>query len=304
MTARPTARALRWVWALVVVAVVTVVVVREWGRVGERVGDLSWQLLVVAFLATSGAKLCLGENARLAAAGHGIELPRLVAMRLYNVSQLGKYVPGSVWQFVGRAVAYRDRGAGYGAIRDALLTESLWLIGGAGLTGVVLGGTAVLPVVVGGLSRTTMTWLAVGAGVVLVVVVAVVLSRRSAVVRYVRAAAPTPRVLGIQALTWLLLGTGCWAVCRAADVSPPWPYAVGLFAAGYAVGFVVLLAPAGLGVRDGILVAGLLPFTDSATAIVIAVVARLVYLGVEVVLVVVGEGAAALRRRRGVSAHS
>lgn len=280
-------------WVVVVAVAAAAVAGREWERISDRVSDLSPALVLAGAVATLAAKLALGENARVAAGRHGIDLTWAQATRLYNLSQLGKYVPGSVWQFVGRGVSYRERGARLGDIRDALLTESLWVIGGAAVVGLALGGTAVLPAVASAVDGRTGVWLVAGTAVVVVAVLTVVAVRgrraRARALEYTRRAVPTPRAVLTQALVWGLLGTGFWCFCLAADVSVSWPYAVGLFSAAYALGFVVLLAPAGLGVRDAVLVAGLLPVTGAETGLLVAVVARLVYLLVELVLVAAGE---------------
>ena len=65
------------------------------------------------------------------------------------------------------------------------------------------------------------------------------------------------------------------------------PYAIGLFAAAYAVGFLVLFVPAGLGVRDAILVVGLLAEATEAQALVVVLVARVWYVAAELLLVAV-----------------
>jgi hypothetical protein len=289
-------------WVLVVLAAAAVVAVREWDQMADRAGSLSVPLLAAGLVATAAAKLALGENARLAAGGHGIVLSFAAALRLYNLSQLGKYVPGSVWQFVGRAVAYRDRSARYGDIRDALVTESLWIVAGAAVVGLSLGGVAVVPAVTAGVAPSTARWLLVGAIAVVaaIALTVIVRGRRAAagLARYARLAVPGPRAALTQAAVWTLLGTGFWFFCRAAEVPVTWPFAVGLFAAAYALGFLVLLAPAGLGVRDAVLVAGLLPLAGAETGLLVAVVARLGYVLVELALVAVGEGWLLLTRRR------
>ena len=52
--------------------------------------DMSSVLLGASFLTMLGAKLLLGENARLAAARASLALGFWTAARLYNLSQLGK----------------------------------------------------------------------------------------------------------------------------------------------------------------------------------------------------------------------
>jgi glycosyltransferase 2 family protein len=57
----------------------------------------------------------------------------------------------------------------------------------------------------------------------------------------------------------------------AADV----PLVVAAYAAAYAAGFLALLTPAGLGVREGVLVVALAPVLPAGPALVVALVSRL-----------------------------
>ncbi len=62
--------------------------------------------------------------------------------------------------------------------------------------------------------------------------------------------------LGLQALTWLGYGLGLYVMIRALAPALPWaalPRIVGGYALSYLIGYASLLAPAGLGVREGAL---------------------------------------------------
>lgn len=251
-------------------------------------------LLASSFLLVMLAKLFLGENARIAASRSGIELSFPVATRLYNLSQLGKYLPGSIWQYVGRAAAYRTRGASYGQIRDSLMTESLWVILGAMATGLVLCGPAILAIVERSLSPMLQLWLVVGAVIAAVGFCVLLLWKREALFRYLHSAIPTPRALLVQLFVWLFLGLSFWVLLRACGMAAGPFFSIGLFAAAYAVGFMVPFAPAGLGIRDGILTLGLLPYAPAGQALAVTVIARLIYLLVELMLVAVQEAWVAL----------
>src|SRR5690606_6653066 len=148
----------------------------------------------------------------IAATRNGISLDFPTAARLYNLSQLGKYVPGSIWQFVGRAAAYRRRGAAYGAIRDALLIESLWIVAAAALVGLLLTGPAVIGLVAGSLSAAVAWWLVGGISAVALGVLFVLAWKRQVALRYARMALPTARVVIVQAAIWALLGLAFWVL--------------------------------------------------------------------------------------------
>jgi uncharacterized membrane protein YbhN (UPF0104 family) len=248
----------------------------------------SW-MLAASFLCTMAAKFLLGENARIAARHGGIELDYATAARLYNLSQLGKYIPGSIWQFVGRAAAYRNLGAGYGAIRDSLMTESLWVVGGAGAIGLTLSGSAIVGILDQGLGPVVRWWFIGGFALVVLAAAVMLFLRRSALLRYLRSAIPTPRALLVQAGIWALLGTAFWVLAHACGMPAALGFSIGLFATAYAVGFLVPIAPAGLGVRDAILTLGLMPYASAGEALAVTAVSRLIYLAVELLLVAIQE---------------
>lgn len=286
--ARPVVTA---VWIVLVLAAAAWFAVAQWGRISDRVAGLNGAGVALGAVLVLAAKVLLAENARQAAGAHEVRLDFRTAFRLYNLSQLGKYVPGAVWQYVGRAAAYRDLGARPARIRDALVTETLWVTGAAAIIGSLLAGSGVWPVVedaVDGSRAVLVSLVAVAVLAVAAVAVTLVVARRS-LVAYARAAVPGPRAALTLVAVWLLLGAAFVVTARAAGVPAPWGYGAGLFAVAYAVGVVVLLAPAGLGVREAVLTVGLLPLASADAVLVAVVVSRLVYVGVEVVLVGVQE---------------
>lgn len=274
----------KWAWLACVLVAAGLVIARSWDEIVEMLRGLSPWLLAGSIVLTAIAKLFLAENARIAARRCGIPLRYLQAARLYNLSQLGKYLPGSIWQFVGRAAAYRNLGAAFPQIRDSLLTESLWILAAAALVGALLTGPGIVEVVTQTLSPALAWWLVGLAAAGLLVVAALAVYRWSALLAYLKLLVPPVNAVLVQALIWSLLGAAFWCLLVASGIHAGIWFSIGLFAAAYAVGFMVPFAPAGLGVRDGILVLGLLPFTTTAEAVAIALLARVVYLVVDVVL--------------------
>jgi hypothetical protein len=270
---------------------------RAWPEVRQGLRDMAPALVVLSVALTVMAKLALGENARIAARRCGIGLGYGTALRLYNISQLGKYIPGSIWQFVGRAAAYRSRNAGYAAIRDSLLVESLWVVASAMIVGVALIGMQTADLLRESAPAAVLYWLGGLAGAGILLLAGAFVWKRTLLARYLRLAWPGPWLVAVQVVTWALLGSSFWMLARAAHVDIGAFYATGLFALAFAFGFMVPIAPAGLGIRDGILTLGLLPYTSLQTAVIITIVARLVYLVAELGLAGVQELAVAMIRR-------
>lgn len=95
---------------LIFVAIVVVVVRNRESFVDtmRRVGPGGATLSLLAGVIGIGAS---GMQWRTVQGGLGIELRRSDALRVFFVSQLGKYLPGSVWPIVMQMEAARQRGA-------------------------------------------------------------------------------------------------------------------------------------------------------------------------------------------------
>jgi hypothetical protein len=279
----------KWAWIACVLVVAGALLARGWDGIAAMLRRASLADIATSIGLTVAAKAMLAQNAKLAAARNGIAMDYATATRLYNLSQLGKYVPGSIWQFVGRAAAYRRLGATYAAIRDSLLIESLWIVVAAALVGLALTGPVAVELVTESLTPGLRAWLVGGMAVAGTAAAGVALLKREVALRYLRLAVPSARVVLVQAMLWLLLGLAFWILARACGLQVGVGFATGLFAAAYAVGFMVPFAPAGLGIRDAILTLGLLPHAATGEALAITVLARAVYLLVDVGLVVVQE---------------
>src|SRR6266540_1070061 len=217
-------------------------------------------------------------------------------VRIWFLANLARYVPGNVWSFVGAVELARREGA---QRRTTLAVMALTQALSVGLA--LLLGLPVLLAEWARLGRPALLGLAL---VVSLALLGLALWRPlegrlrasypnlgPALDRLLRrggggagAAAPVlPRrgvVLGLAAgyvLYWGLTGLAFAALIRAIFPLPASaiPLAVAGYAAGYAVGFLSLLTPAGLGVREGVLVLALAPVMPAGPALVVALVSRL-----------------------------
>ena len=83
------------------------------------------------------------------------------------------------------------------------------------------------------------------------------------------------RVTMLNAAAWVLNGTAAWLLLRALVPSPPAPlFVIAIYACAWLVGFVIVFAPSGLGVREATLIALLSPKLGVAAATAAAVAFR------------------------------
>lgn len=236
-------------------------------------------------------------------AGHDIALPLGATLAIWCYSILGKYVPGKALLWAVRYAYYRARCPAFSgpALLRCFVLE--FFCGVAAGFALALLATIVVP------TPLATPGLRLAAGAMLLASLAAVhpavlawfehwLSRALKV-----EAAPTRIGAGetLAAITayaagWIILGLAVFLLARAVEPSLRWsacPYVAAAYVVAGLVGFLALFAPSGIGVREGVLIAGLSQVMPLDGATVVAVLARLVSTVGEVLL---AAGAAALGR--------
>ncbi|SDS55570.1 lysylphosphatidylglycerol synthase transmembrane domain-containing protein [Actinopolymorpha singaporensis] len=282
-------RAARLGFAAIAVTFGVLAVATRWGEVTSALARLQPLLvlaaLVPAILALSSAMVMW----RLLLAGLGSRLPARVAARVLFVSQLGKHLPGSVWPMLAQMELGRDQGVPRRRTATAFVLAML-----VSLTTGLLVASGTLPLAAGAQTR-AYRWAFLLTPLFLVVlhprVLNPLLSRLLRVVRRPAVERPltgrtTAQVAATGVGQWLLNGLHAWilAVGLGADPVAAVPLAVGGFALAWCVGFLVVVAPAGLGVREAVLVATLAPVLAPADALVLALVSRVLLTASDLIL--------------------
>ena len=251
-------------------------------------------------------------------------------VRAYYVSHLGKYAPGKAWALLLRATLTHSPEVHGGYAGLTAFYEVLTTMASGALVAVVLlaalGPTSTAPFDPHALGRLILGQTVEGAEVDHVAVLALAallllavgtpllpplfnrLARRLTLPFRGKNAPPLPRLgpaalvegLGITAVGWVLLGLSLWAALQATAPRPlPWSAellgrSTAYLGIAYVAGFVLLVAPGGLGVREFFLTLFLTPeigralTLDAAEArftVVAAVLAlRLVWTAAELVM--------------------
>ncbi len=187
----------------------------------------------------------------------------------FFAGQLGKYLPGGAWQWVGRAALIMRLGVPTGPAAASLGLEALGSAAAAALVAPLAAGRAGIAV-------------AVTAGVIVVVAARLPVVQRGA--RRLPGLGRVelrllPGLVGRYAAVWVVFGFAFWLTARALYTVPvsDLPRYVGVFAAAWVVGFVIVFAPGGLGAREAVLYALLRGHLGEAEAIVLATVSRMLF---------------------------
>jgi hypothetical protein len=284
----PSRRVRKWAavaWMLVVLVAVAFVLRSRGAEVTVLLRQGRTSPLLLSLLFVLSAKALLASILRSAAGTHGVVLSQRESAIIYHRSQLAKYVPGSVWHFATKAGMLAPRYADASKTGRLMATEVAWVIGSATIVG---SGMLAASFVRGELPidalRLDAAWLLPVIGVLGLTVVA--MNRRWAFLHL-----PTPGVALRLGAIWMLLGASFAAVVTAVPTSVSMNLSLGIlltgaFAVGYVAGFVAPFAPAGLGVREGVLIALLGPAIGVGEAIVTAALSRLVYVVAELVVAI------------------
>lgn len=254
-------------------------------RVGLSLGQLrglDWNpdpgpMVASCLLLMLGYFVSAGLWGRLVVDLGGPAVPALDAVRMFMVANLGRYLPGKVWQIAGLAVMARNRGVPAGtATAAAVLGQGIALVA-ATLVG--------LGALVGGPPDIRRWGLPGAALIVAATAVALappIFARASALwFRVAKQEAPPGlgsvhaiRWLGLYLANWALYAFSFWLLAASFGYRGAIVPVGSAFAAAYVLGYVMIFAPAGVGVREGFLVAFLTPFFGAGPAAALALIAR------------------------------
>ena len=272
--------------ALTVLVVVLAIAALQRNWEAFRAQEIDWRLapgwlaLSVAAVLTSYAVLVWAW--RLVVVSQHQRLPYWEAARIWALASLGKYLPGKVWSVAGAWVLAQRAGVDPSvAVLSALVLQALAIASG------VMVGTGPVAISFSGEGA----WLPMAAGVAGLVATVGLWGLSSArMMRIVRRLAPARLgalrplrrgtlavALAANLVAWLGYGLALWLLARSIlpDMALGLPTAVGVFAAAYTVGFVMLIAPGGVGPRESVLVLLTMPVVGPKAALALAVASRL-----------------------------
>ncbi|MET0069356.1 MAG: lysylphosphatidylglycerol synthase domain-containing protein [Candidatus Thiodiazotropha sp.] len=278
--------ALKTLWWVVVLCFILIFLHGNLHVVDEVVERLPIGIIVSSLLSLTVGKLLLTAIMHQSLRYHKVDFPFIQSFSIYNITQLGKYIPGSIWQFVGKIGMYKSAGLDGRTVRDTIILETFWVVFSAFLFGLLLLGLSQYQFLLT-LGQKVPT--AIPMAVVGIVLILLLLPRlrpyRQRLYGYCRRLLFTPLSFITALLIWLVLGFAFWITLTPfASAEIGLVYIIGLYAFSYAVGFAVPFAPAGIGIRESVLVLGLAPYLDVNSAIVLAALNRIFYIFIEIIL--------------------
>ncbi len=212
--------------------------------------------------------------------------PRLglkTAIGVFFVANLGRYVPGKLWQVISLAYLAGRQGVSPTVASSAAVLGQLFSLGAAAL----VAGLALAYGALAGLPSNLLPW-AAGIAILVGLVATIPVVLRSLLrlaFRVGRETGAVPQLDPWFGARWTALYLPSWVGQGVAFgllwasfpglTAVSWPVAVGTFSAAYFIGYAALFAPAGIGIREGALAVMLAPSIGATGAAVLAVVSRI-----------------------------
>lgn len=269
----------KWLWMATVVVVAGKYVAENHAELSGSLSSVpSSQIALSFFLLIVGKVLLVGVSRRSIVGTTWFPTFREM-FSVCSLTQLAKYIPGGIWHFVGRIGVYRVNGMPLDQAGRAVLVENVWLVSSAFWIGVLF----YLP--------TSLAGRVPPAGILLLeaLLVSLWMIGNAVIDRFHRPEATDRRswlggLSGLQVGAWVILGLSYWALFPQAEAGRTFFVAVGVFCLAWVGGYAAVFAPGGLGVRElalGFLLSGFIP---SSQAVFLAVVHRVVWITVEILL--------------------
>ena len=289
---------LRILLALLVVAAVTVAVAKNWREVSADIGRIDAATFVLAAVLVCVPPILTVLGWRVLLADLGSPLHVAPAGGIFFVGQLGKYVPGAVWSIVAQA----EIGARLHIPRKRSAVVAFVAVAMAAICGLIVGAPALPLLITRDDSAARTGWVLLLAVPLLAVVLWPPLLNWgiATVLRVLRREPLEHQLSGRAVLTataffivaWVSSGLHILVLARAtsSDVETGQLLLASLsgFALASSTAMFSVVLPAGVGVREGVLVLILAPVTSTSAATAVVVISRFLTVAADVVFAIGG----------------
>ncbi len=296
-------RAIIWrVAQVVLIGVIIFFMGRQIVTNWSEISSFRWQLNAVylgfSVILVVAALFVFSTTWKLIIKSLGSEIPVLKAFKIAFLANLGRYIPGKIWQVFGiiymakkEGVSEEESVASFGltqifAIPSGLLVGLLgyWLFHGGDQT------ITHKPVITGGMALAAVGIAAVSLMIVffprpierLANLILTKMRRRPIKLHMHKSLAAA--IYAGYFLAWSLYGVAFWVFLRGVSpVDSPVIAVVGIFNIAYQIGYLVILAPGGMGPREAVITILLAPYYTQPVAAAIAIASRLWVIAAETI---------------------
>jgi uncharacterized membrane protein YbhN (UPF0104 family) len=258
-------------------------IVDGWSEYGDVIRNATWGWAIVGVLVAFCGMTTLGLVWRSSIAALGVQTRMRDVFIWYQIGNLGKYVPGGIFQVLGRGEL-----ATRGGVPRSVAYNSVALSMGATYICGALVSALLLPFALlehGSIGGTWWVFLAIPLGLAgmhpKVLSKVFFLAERAfggSSERQIPSWGASVVLVARHAPGWLLNGLACYVVTLCFDPSPHFFTIVFAGVVSWVAGFLVIFVPSGLGVREAMFVAITQESLGGSTAATVAIVSRLVFI--------------------------
>jgi len=274
-------RILRVGFVLLAIGWMAYYLIANWDQTREALSALSWWTIALALIAgvLAPGPAMLAWRSLLADLDTPLSLP--AAIRVMFLGQLGKYLPGGIWQ----VIATVELGQDHAIPRKRTFTATV--IGMAVTLASALALTALQLPFTSSKAARDYWWVLALVPVALICLHPRVLSGALNMVLKLARREPLERgvsmpgigrALGWTVLGWILLSVQAWLLVAGIHGGgiADFPAASAAYLLAWVVGFLAIFSPGGLGTRELAMAAALAPLMDWPQALVVATLSRLI----------------------------
>jgi hypothetical protein len=303
------AHAITWLRRLLVAVVVVgaaYYLITRWDEVIATLKTIPWYSAVLSLVAVTAGVVVGAFSWRVVVNDLGAPVGRIRGSQIYLVSQLGKYIPGSVWAYL----LQMELGKKVGIPRARMFVSSLVQVGVSVVAMLTLGMIALpkmlednpravwlyaaLPISLVALHPKVMTW---GVNLVLKVL-------RKRPLEHPLHWKTIAKTLALSVLSYCLFGAHLWLLATASgsfDLGLL-VLCIGTVAIGLVAGLLFFIVPSGAGARDVLVALALAPTVGVGPAAAFAVASRVMFTVAELATAGLAAGLAHFRDREKVLA--
>lgn len=295
-------KALKIVFGVLVVIFLAWYFWKNWDEFSEKIMNVNIGIFIVSMLFYFVYKITLASLWHYITKINGCSIKYEKAVTSYLYSILGKYIPGKVFMLAARLTYYKEEEAPLSKVTVCFFIENVCTLLGAAMLFIV--SLFFFPNEL----LENYKWLT------LLLIAAFFVCIHPKIINFVlrligkifkknlEIPMKYSQMLKVVLLfigNWLIVGFGFFILTKSIYPAAEWSqmlYCAGIWGVSAIMGILAIFAPSGLGVREGIIVAGLMLIMPQSDAMVISVVSRLWQTIPELLLVIIAFVYSRIRR--------
>ncbi len=238
--------------------------------------DLSGITLIELLILLTLSVICQTLSFTILVRGMGYPFGYLDSYHSLNLSQLASLVPGKIWGFAGLVGLLYSRGVSKSdsllviALQTILMLSAAIFVGAFSLISIIGWEYTLLSLLPVLILLFGHSWL------------------KKITLKYFKGSSPLPKpwrlilVLFIGIVSWISVSMGFFILTY--TVLGYWPVQplniIGAFPAGYVAGYISMITPSGLGVREGVISLIMAPLIGPEQGMALAIVFRIVHMAI------------------------